>query len=309
MTASPSSERDPAPSVHVPVLVREVLQCLNLRPDSIVVDATFGGGGHAAHLLKSLGPDGVLIGLDRDPVAIQKARERFADPRCRLVPRSYVELPDVLREAGVGRCDAVLVDLGLSSDQLADASRGFGIQTGGPLDLRFNPQSGESAAELLNRSSATELTAIFREFGEEPHAAAIARAIVERRQSAPIDTTDKLAQLISGATTAKRGIHPATQVIQALRIAVNRELDAVTRLVNDVLPSCLKPGGRAAIISFHSLEDRIVKEAFRNGDAWDEVTRKPIVAGPKEVRLNPRSRSAKLRSAALKSTHGQGGSS
>jgi 16S rRNA (cytosine1402-N4)-methyltransferase len=300
MTATPFPKRDPVPSVHVPVLVREVLQCLDLRPDSIVVDATFGGGGHASHLLQALGPNGMLIGLDRDPSAIQSASERFTDPRVNLFCRSYVELPAALQEAGVTRCDAVLVDLGLSSDQLADASRGFGIQTGGPLDLRFNAQQGESAADLLAKASEAELTQIFREYGEEPKAALIARKIVETRAAMPINTTDDLARLISQVTPPGRGIHPATLVIQALRIAVNRELDAVQTLVSDVLPAGLKPGGRVAIISFHSLEDRIVKQAFRNRDVWDEITKKPITASPKEVRLNPRSRSAKLRSAALK---------
>lgn len=309
MTASPSPDRDSAPSIHVPVLVREVLQCLDLRPDSIIIDATFGGGGHASHILKSLGPNGLLIGLDLDPLAIQRGLERFADPRCRLLNRSYIELPAALHEVGLTHCDAVLVDLGLSSDQLADASRGFGIQTGGPLDLRFNPSQGESAADLLQRASEAELTRIFRDFGEEPKAHLIARKIVETRAASPINTTDDLARLIGQVSPASRGIHPATLVIQALRIAVNHELDAVQALVSEVLPACLKPGGRAVIISFHSLEDRIVKQAFRNRDVWDEVTKKPITASPKEVRLNPRSRSAKLRSAALKSSNGHGGSS
>ncbi len=309
MTASPSPERDSAPSIHVPVLVREVLQCLNLRPDAIVVDATFGGGGHASHILQALGPDGLLIGLDRDPLVIQKGTERFTDPRCRLFHRSYIELPAALNDAGVKLCDAVLVDLGLSSDQLADASRGFGIQTGGPLDLRFNPQQGESAADLLQRATEAELTQIVRDFGEEPKAALIARRIVETRSSSPITSTGDLVRLIGQVSLASRGIHPATLVIQALRIAVNHELDAVQTLLTDVLPACLKPGGRAAIIAFHSLEDRIVKQTFRNRDVWDEVTKKPITASPKEVRLNPRSRSAKLRSAALKSSIGHGGSS
>ncbi len=310
MTASPSPERQPATSAHVPVLVREVLQCLQLRPDSIVVDATFGGGGHAAHILKALGPNGRLIGIDRDPLAIQKGTERIDDARCRLLCHSYVELPTALQAAGLTACDAILADLGLSSDQLADAERGFGIQAGGPLDLRFNPHQGDSAAELIARASEAELTTIFQDFGEERHAALIARKIVERRSSNPIATTDQLSRLITEvASSSQKGIHPATRVIQALRIAVNRELDAVQTLMVDILPRCLKPGGRAAIISFHSLEDRIVKQAFRDREVWDDATKKPITASPKEVRLNPRSRSAKLRAATLKTSQGHGGSS
>lgn len=310
MMASPSPERQPATSAHVPVLVREVLQCLQLRPDSIVVDATFGGGGHAAHILKALGPNGRLIGIDRDPLAIQKGTERINDSRCQLSCRSYVELPTALEAAGLTACDAILADLGLSSDQLADAERGFGIQAGGPLDLRFNPHQGESAAELIARASEAELTSIFQDFGEERHAALIARRIVERRSSNPMATTEQLSRLITEvAPSSQKGIHPATRVIQALRIAVNRELDAVQILMADILPSCLKPGGRAAIIAFHSLEDRIVKQAFRNREVWDDATKKPITASPKEVRLNPRSRSAKLRAATLKTSQGHGGSS
>jgi 16S rRNA (cytosine1402-N4)-methyltransferase len=219
-------------------------------------------------------------------------------------------LPAALQEVGVNQCSAVLVDLGLSSDQLADATRGFGIQAGGPLDLRFNPTQGASAADLLARASEAELTSIFQEFGEEPRAAQFARRIVEQRRSRPIITSEDLAGLIASVTSSKPGgTHPATQVFQALRIAVNRELDAVQSLMMDVLPACLAPGGRAAIISFHSLEDRIVKTAFRQRDVWEEITKKPITASPKEVRLNPRSRSAKLRAAALKSQKDQGGES
>ncbi len=310
MTASPSPERQPATSAHVPVLVREVLQCLQLRPDSIVVDATFGGGGHAAHILKALGPNGRLIGIDRDPLAIQKGTERIDDARCQLLCHSYVELPTALQAAGLTACDAILADLGLSSDQLADAERGFGIQAGGPLDLRFNPQQGDSAADLIARASEAELTTIFQDFGEDRHATLIARKIVERRSSDPIVTTEQLSRLITEvASSSQKGIHPATRVIQALRIAVNRELDAVQTLMVDILPRCLKPGGRAAIISFHSLEDRIVKQAFRDREVWDDATKKPITASPKEVRLNPRSRSAKLRAATLKTSQGHGGSS
>lgn len=310
MTASPSPERQPVTSIHIPVLVREVLQCLHLQPDSIVVDATFGGGGHAAHILNALGPDGRLIGLDRDPIAIQKGQQKFHDPRCQLYCASYIELTLVLQSAGVSACDAVLADLGLSSDQLADIERGFGIQAGGTLDLRFNSNQGVSAADLIANASEAELTTIFQDFGEERHAALIARRIVERRRSQAISTTEALSRLIIEAVPGpQRDIHPATRVIQALRIAVNRELEAVETLLAKVLPRCLKPGGRAVVISFHSLEDRIVKQAFRNQNVWTDVTKKPIHASPKEVRLNPRSRSAKLRAATCKSSPGQGGSS
>lgn len=303
--AGPTPDPSSQPSrkhVHIPVLLREVLSALELRPGLTVVDGTVGAAGHSRIILEQIQPDGTLIGLDRDSLMLGYAAQFVGGERVHLKQRSYSELPDVLKELSIGPVDRILVDLGLSSDQLADRSRGFGIQAGGPLDLRFDTRQGVSAAEYLYTVSAKELTDAFREYGEEPLAERIANAIVDRRRTHPVATSEDLADLVRKIKGVRGDTHPATQVFQALRIAVNREFDHLRQFLDEVLPACLAPGGLAAVITFHSLEDRLVKETFRETARWDNLTKKPLVASPAEIRLNPRSRTAKLRVARRKPT-------
>ncbi len=215
-----------------------------------------------------------------------------------LFQSSYANLPEVLKSHGLTQIDRLLVDLGLSSDQLADRERGFGFAAGGPLDMRFDTRSGISAAEFLRAASVEEITRVFRDWGEEPAAGPIAQAIVGSRKFEPVETAAELVAVVEKVLKVRdsqQGSHPATRVFQALRIHVNRELDQLTRFLDTVLPSVLRPGGRAVVITFHSLEDRIVKQAFRDSEVWELVNKKPVVASPTEVRLNPRCRTAKLR--------------
>lgn len=282
-------------AVHVPVLLAEVLHWLDPQPGQVIVDGTVGAGGHAARILPKIQPGGRLIGLDRDPMMLQHAQSALAGSDATLVHASYAELERVLTDLEIETVDGVLVDLGLSSDQLANADRGFGFESAG-LDMRFDTTRGPTAADLLNELPAHELADIFFHFGEERFARRIARRIVDSR---PIESAAQLAELVKRAAPGGRGrqrIHPATRVFQALRIAVNDELGAVENLLQRVLPAVLKPGGRAVVISFHSLEDRIAKRAFRDGP-WDVLTRKPVTATETEEQQNPRSRSAKLRAA------------
>ena len=298
---------DPAPgrdtatgAVHVPVLLGPVLEYLDLHPGLVVVDGTVGAGGHARHILERIEPGGTLIGLDRDPMMLEHARTILNRPNVSLVHASYADLGQALAGPGIAAVDRVLVDLGLSSDQLADAGRGFSFDVDGPLDMRFDPSLGQTAAELVNRLPEAELARILFEFGEERHSRRIARRIVSQR---PIRSAVALADLVRRAVRPPRGrqrIHPATRVFQALRIAVNDELGALQTLLLDELPRRLRLGGRAVVISFHSLEDRLVKQAFRDRDQWENLTRKPVVAEAAEVCANPRSRSAKLRAAVSK---------
>ena len=288
-------------SVHIPVLLHEVLDHLDLRPGLTVVDGTVGAGGHSSRIAPQIAPDGRLIGLDRDPMMLGFAKERLAllSPLSSLLSQSsYADLPDVLTAQGLSQIDRLLVDLGLSSDQLADRNRGFGFTAGGPLDMRFDIRSGISAAEFLRTASVEEITRVFRDWGEEPAAGPIAQAIVGNRKFEPVETAAELVAVVEKVLKVRetqQGSHPATRVFQALRIHVNRELDQLTRFLETVLPQCLRPGGRAVVITFHSLEDRIVKQAFRDSEVWELVNKKPVVASPTEVRLNPRSRTAKLR--------------
>ncbi len=288
------------PPVHVPVLLGPVLDNLDLQAGLVVVDGTVGAGGHARHILERIQPGGRLIGLDRDPMMLAHAWQALTQPDVQLVHASYAELGRALEGLGLAFVDRVLVDLGLSSDQLADAGRGFSFDADGPLDMRFDMSHGPTAADLINRSPEAELARILYEYGEERHSRRIARRIVAQR---PIRTAAALADLVRRAVPPQRGrqrIHPATRVFQALRIAVNDELGALQTLLHDELPRVLRPGGRAVVISFHSLEDRLVKQAFRDRDRWENLTRKPVVADEAELRANPRSRSAKLRAAVIK---------
>jgi 16S rRNA (cytosine1402-N4)-methyltransferase len=305
---------------HLPVLAEEVVSMLSPAPGSLQIDATLGGGGHTERILEATSPDGRLLGLDADGAAIARVRARLG-PRFgdRLVLRqaNFREVGSVAPAAGFDPVDGLLFDLGLSSFQLADAERGFGIRTGGPLDMRFDASRGVPAAELLATLDARELTAVLRRFGEEPAAPRIARAIVEARRTAPIATAEELAALVTrvapGDPRKRRRIHPATRVFQALRIAVNEELDALAEALAAAL-LLLRPGGRLVVLSYHSLEDRIVKrfiEAERKGCICPPALpvcvcgRSPrlrplgrsIAASEAEVALNPRARSARLRAA------------
>jgi 16S rRNA (cytosine1402-N4)-methyltransferase len=294
---------------HVPVLVAEVVQFLAPAPGQTLVDATVGAGGHARVLAERIGPAGRLIGLDRDPGMLDLARARLEGAAATLIHANFDRLRDVLDELGIGAVDGVLADLGFCSDQVEAAERGFSFNLPGPLDMRMDPTRGEPASALLRRLNERQLADLFYEYGEERHSRRIARKIVEVRRTQPIRTTEELAELVRRCVPRPRGqrhaIDPATRVFQALRIAVNDELGALERLLAQ-LPSCLRPGGRAVLISFHSLEDRRVKLAFRNRDIWEVLTPKPVQAGDEEVRANPRARSARLRAARSKGAADRG---
>lgn len=291
-------------SQHRPVLLREVIQHLDLRSGLIVVDGTVGAAGHSREILKHIGEQGTLIGLDRDPTMLQWAAATLAEANCYLRNVSYIRLSDVLEELEIQYVDRILLDLGLSSDQLDDESRGFSFRSGGPLDLRFNPSEGQPAWELIGRLTETELEAILREYGEERFSKAIARQITSRRTTNPVHTAADLAEAVKNAipeTNQKQmTAHPATRTFQALRIAVNHELEHLQTALSQTLPSALAVGGRAVVVSFHSLEDRLVKAEFRRKERWRNLTPKPVVASAVEKRINPRCRTAKLRAAIKK---------
>ncbi|MCX7915753.1 MAG: 16S rRNA (cytosine(1402)-N(4))-methyltransferase RsmH [Verrucomicrobiae bacterium] len=284
---------------HVPVLVAEVLETLAPRPGGIYVDATVGGGGHAAAILEASAPDGRVIGFDWDDEALAAARVRLSSfgARVELVPNNFADLEQTMMALGMTAVDGVLFDLGVSSHQLREAARGFSWQQDGPLDMRMCRTLGVTARDILRTASLEELVQIFRRYGEEPRARAIARAVVAARERGePLETTMDLARLCG----PRRGrIHPATRVFQALRIAVNRELENLQRGLAGAW-RLLKPGGRLVVISFHSLEDRIVKQFLKERAGAGEarlLTRKPRMATRAEVQANPRARSAKLRAA------------
>jgi 16S rRNA (cytosine1402-N4)-methyltransferase len=299
---------------HQPVLLHEALVSLAVARDGAYVDCTFGRGGHAAAILAALGPQGRLVALDRDPAAVAAARARFgAEPRFRIHHAPFSALARVLQAEGLmGAVAGILVDLGVSSPQLDDPDRGFSFREAGPLDMRMDPSGGESAAALVARASERELVDIIRSLGEERFAARIARAIVAARAAAPIVDTLQLAEVVARAVpTREPGKHPATRTFQALRLQVNRELDELSEL----LPQCvaaLAPGGRLAVIAFHSLEDRIVKRYLRNAargplgpDGAPLPQARPQLAlvgkaqrpSSAEATANPRARSAVLRAA------------
>lgn len=297
---------------HRPVLLRQTLDALAVRPDGVYLDGTVGGGGHAFEIASRL-TDGRLIGLDQDPDAIAAAGKRLAGLPVTLVRTNFVRMDDALRQCGVEAVDGILLDIGVSSHQLDAPERGFSYHADAPLDMRMS-QQGTTAAELLATLSEQELAHIFWQYGEEKFSRPIAREIVRRRDKDPITTTAQLAQLICETVpaAARRDGHPARRVFQALRIAVNGELDCLSAAL-DTAFDCLKPGGRLAVITFHSLEDAMVKNRFA---AWRQgcicprqspvcvcgrtpaamlVLHKPATATPEELEENPRSRSAKLR--------------
>ena len=289
---------------HVPVLLDEVLEYLNVRPGGVILDATLGLAGHSAEIAKRLGGKGKLIGFDRDPEAMEKAKARLEVLRAELgdempelvfEPRAFSEASSVIEP---GSLDGLLADFGVSSLQLDEAHRGFSFRTDGPLDMRMDTRSGETAEQVVNQEDENELADLIYEFGEERRSRRIARAIVRAR---PIRSTAELAQIISAAAPSMKGdkIHPATRTFQALRIRVNNELGEIQSLLKSA-GSLLKPGGRLVLISFHSLEDRLVKDAFREAGrakVFEVLTKKPVVAGEQEQMRNPRSRSAKMRAA------------
>jgi 16S rRNA (cytosine1402-N4)-methyltransferase len=280
--------------VHASVLPVEVLDLLAPKPGEMWVDCTTGGGGHTRLIAARVGPTGRVFALDQDPTMLALARGQLEGLAVELVHANFDQLPEVLAARGIATVDGVFADLGFSSDQLARADRGLSFRDDGPLDMRLDPTSGATAADLVNRMSEAALADVFWEFGEERHSRRVARRIVERRATAPFATTADLAAVVRGCVPRAGGIDPATRVFQALRIAVNDELGALDRLLA-ALPKLVKPGGRAGIISFHSLEDRRVKQAFRAATVWKTVTKKPVEAGAEETARNPRARSAKLR--------------
>lgn len=303
-----------SPTVHIPVLLQEVIHWSGLERASnesrTVVDGTLGGGGHAWHLIEALHPRDFFIGIDRDAAAIDRVTELFdrllppkqaaasrSTCRIRLIQSSYRDLPSLMVDHSIPKADCILLDLGLSSDQLDDTSRGFSFRTGGTLDLRFCTEEGISASDLLAKIDEKELADIIYQFGEERFSRRIARAIVERRRHSPVRTAEELAELVHRCVPGGKihgRIDSATRTFQALRIAVNHELEHLKTAI-DRLPDCLAPGGRLLVISFHSLEDRIVKHAMRECAQLQVLTKKPILPSDSESYENPRSRSAKLR--------------
>jgi 16S rRNA (cytosine1402-N4)-methyltransferase len=284
------------PTQHVPVLAQEVLEWLRPATGQTFVDGTLGGGGHARLLAEAVGPSGLVIGLDRDPAAIERTSADLSGLPVRALQGNYSDLPEALAELSVIAVDGILLDLGLSSDQLADPSRGFSFQSEGSLDLRFDPTRGEPASRLVERLSAEHLADLIYRYGEERYSRRIARRIVDVRRAEPIRTAADLARVVRESVPRSRHerIDPATRTFQALRIAVNEELKWLEVALRR-LPDCIRPGGRIAVISFHSLEDRQVKESFRDDERLTVVTRRPIRPTENEIAANPRSRSAKLR--------------
>lgn len=281
---------------HVSVLPAEVIAGLDPKPGQTIVDATVGVGGHTELLAKAVQPGGRVVGIDQDPTMLEHARTRLSGLPVSLFHANFEDLPEVLQKLQIDRVDGLLADLGFCSDQLANPARGFSFQHDGPLDMRLDPSSGEPVSALVRRLHERELADIIYRYGEERHSRRIAKAIVETRKTSPIETTAQLAEIVRRCVPRSKGlgIDPATRTFQALRIAVNDELGALERLLA-VLPECVAPGGRAAIISFHSLEDRLVKQAFREREVWEALTKKPVVAADEEIAANPRARSAKLR--------------
>lgn len=308
---------DSSGTVHITVLPQETIDWLAPHAGGRYIDGTLGGAGHTALILERSQPDGRVLGIDADPAALQRAAERLPNEvtssRLLLRQGNFARMADLAAEAGFAPVDGIVLDLGLSSDQLADRERGFSFAADAPLDMRFDPTSGQSAAELVHELDETALADLLYRYGEERRSRAIARRIVESRRRAPIERTAELAQLVASVIHGRPGgIHPATRTFQALRIAVNDELGSLEAVLPAAL-ALLAPGGRIAVISFHSLEDRIVKHFFQAEERGcicpPEVpacvcgrsprlrilTRHPVTAGDDELARNPRARSAKLR--------------
>ncbi len=303
-------------SGHQPVLFDEVLQAMQVKPDGVYIDGTFGRGGHAAAILEQLGEHGRLIVMDKDPQAIACARAKHAgDQRVTIIHDDYAEMKNHISEQGLAnQVDGVLLDLGVSSPQLDDATRGFSFQQNGPLDMRMNTEQDETAQQWISKASEKEIADVLWRFGEERFSRRIARKIVEYRQQEPINDTDTLVSIIKGCVPAgKEKKHPATRSFQAIRMRINHELENVEQVLADIF-DVLKVGGRLLVISFHSLEDRLVKRFFKQQSTTPSIPRglpvreselsvsirlrtigKAIKAGVQELSQNPRSRSAVLR--------------
>ncbi len=286
---------------HIPVLIEELVEFISPAPGMIIVDATIGGGGHAKAMLERMANKGLLIGIDQDPDAIsycQHLKESFGEMVV-LFQERFSRLDRVLDKLGIDKVDAIYFDLGVSWHQLEEAERGFSFMRNGPLDMRMNPSEGEPAYSILSKLNVRELEQIFREYGEERYSHRVAKAIVElRRQGRRLKRTRELAELVE-RVVPRRGqrVHPATRIFQALRIYVNQELDELKKGLEKAY-SRLKRGGRIAVISYHSLEDRIVKNSFREwakGSGFKILTKKPIQPKQEEIKANPKARSAKLR--------------
>ena len=299
--------------IHVSVMPDESLEALNLQTSGVYVDGTLGAGGHTERIARQIGPNGMVIAFDRDVAAIDatEARLRAAGiENVRYVHADFRFLAEALDRIGMSRIDGILLDIGLSSDQLADRERGFSFESDGPLDMRFDTGEGEPAWRLLEHWNEEHIADMIYRYGEERFSRRIARRIVEQRQTGkPLRTAAELAAIVRRCVPPERrtkkgqttNIDPATRTFQGLRIAVNDELGALEAVLK-IAPERLKPGGRLAVISFHSLEDRIVKSAFREDERLEIVTKKPIMAGDAECRDNPRARSAKLRVACRRSS-------
>jgi len=286
-------------NIHVSVLLQECLQFLRLQPQGLYVDGTLGLGGHTEAILTATTPGGKVVAFEWDEKARGLATQRltrFAD-RLSIVPRNFAEIKDGLQELGIQQIDGLLIDVGLSSLQLDMGERGFSFQVDEPLDMRMDVSRGVTAASLVNTCSFEELADIFYYYGEERQARPIAAAIVEQREKKRIETTGELVTVVAWAIPKKyhpKKIHVATKVFQALRIAVNGELENLARIIDEGV-QFLRPGARFCVISFHSLEDRIVKRKFAADDRLEVITRKPVVPTPEETAANPRARSARLR--------------
>lgn len=284
---------------HLTVMEDEVVAAIAPAAGGVYADCTLGGGGHAEALLRASAPDGRLLGIDRDEVALAAAALRLEPFRGRatLVHGELADLPALARQHGLSRFDGIVADLGVSSPQLDDAARGFSIKSEGPLDMRMDRSRGETALDLVGRLDERELADVLYELGEERRSRAIARSIKRAHEAGELATTADLVRAVHRVTGPRRGrIDPATRTFQALRIAVNRELEQLEALVSSI-PDVLADGGIAAVITFHSLEDRIVKRAFRGDERLEALFKKPRTASDEELRRNPRSRSAKLRAA------------
>ena len=288
---------------HIPVMLEEVMEFLNPKENDVMVDGTLGLGGHAEAILKRIGPRGRLVGIDKDQRSLDTAKERLRPyvEQTYFVPGDFRDLDRILSELGITKVNGILLDLGISSAQLGDPQRGFSFQTQGPLDMRLDQNNPVSAFELVNSLPEEELAVILRDYGEERWHNRIARTIVRQRSMHPIETTSDLREVVLKAVPSRKGkgerIHPATRTFQAIRIAVNRELESIAIVLKKCV-DLLAPGGRIAVIAFHSLEDRIVKQQFcdwaRDGRV-KLVVKKPLRPGEKECQENPRARSARLR--------------
>jgi 16S rRNA (cytosine1402-N4)-methyltransferase len=285
--------------IHIPVLLRETMEILNVMEDGTYVDATVGLGGHAREILSKIGDRGVFAGIDRDDMALRHSREQLGNNRAYFCKGSFSELEGILGSLNIKQADGVLFDLGVSMLQLKELSRGFSFLSHERLDMRMDATQRLTAWDVVNRYHEKDLARILREYGEEPLAWKITKALIARRKKTPLNTCAELADFVAGIYGGRGKMHPATRTFQALRIEVNRELDELKKGLAAAV-SVLGPGGRLAVISYHSLEDRIVKNFLRDsGHAGllRVLTKKPVTASPDEVRRNPSSRSAKLRGA------------